>query len=68
MELVRLLSFSDPSAKDIGVRRYPEVSVTQDHCDQQMSHLWHKFKIADAELKPLKDASTEITVKWYSGP
>lgn len=44
------------------------MSDIKDEYDQQMSHLRHTFKITDAELKPLKDASTEITVKWYSGP
>ena len=45
----------------------PKLAVIEHEYDQQLSHLRHTFEITDAELKPLKDASTELTVKWCSG-
>lgn len=45
----------------------PTIQCVKDHYDYDLNLLRDTFEITDAELHPLKDVSTEITVKWYSG-
>jgi hypothetical protein len=45
----------------------PHVNAVKDHYDYDLNQLRQTFEITDAELKPLKDASTTVTFKWYSG-
>ncbi len=45
----------------------PHINAVKDHFDYDLNQLRQTFEITDAELKPLKDASTTVTIKWYSG-
>jgi len=45
----------------------PIIQNVKHHYDYDLLKLRKTFQIADGELKAVKDASTEIAVKWYSG-
>ena len=45
----------------------PHIGVVKDHYDYDLNLLRDTFEITENELKPLKDHSTEMPVKWYSG-
>lgn len=45
----------------------PLIQNVKEHYDYDLSKLRSTFEISDGELKAVKDASTEVTVKWYSG-
>ncbi|WP_170570764.1 reverse transcriptase domain-containing protein [Ruegeria atlantica] len=45
----------------------PMVGTVKDHYDYELDGLRTVFQIDENELNPLKDVSTKITVKWYSG-
>jgi hypothetical protein len=45
----------------------PHINAVKDHYASDMKLLRHTFQITENELKPLKDRSTDIHVKWFSG-
>jgi len=45
----------------------PLVEIVKGDCEDDLQSLRDTFQISDEETKHLKDASTEIQIKWYSG-